>query len=204
MTMETTTRATRALTLIEKTLLGFIAGAAAAIGAVTLVLLVQRIVELATRQTIDVTGVILSDPAFTGVPGATGSIDSVTLSVDGLDAASRGWLIAASIAAALVTISVCAAVAWLCVRVFLGRPFVRSATWAIGIVAIVVMVGGMGSALFTGLAHAELARFLDTDALPALMVQLDLAPFGWGAALAVVAAAFEIGQRMQRDSEGLV
>lgn len=198
------TRTTRALSLIEKTILGFIAGAAAAIGVVTLVLLVQRVVGLAAQETIDVAGVILTDPTFAGVPGATGAIDSVTLAVDGLNAASRGWLIAASIMAALVTVAVCAAVAWLCVRVFLGRPFVRSATWAIGVVAIMVMVGGVGASLFTGIAHAEVALFLDTDALPAFLVEVDLAPFGWGIALAVVAGAFEIGQRMQRDTEGLV
>ena len=33
---------------------------------------------------------------------------------------------------------------------------------------------------------------------------VDLAPLAWGFALAVVAAAFEIGQRLQRETEGLV
>ena len=35
-------------------------------------------------------------------------------------------------------------------------------------------------------------------------LNLDLAPLAWGMALIVVAGAFELGQRLQRDTEGLV
>lgn len=199
-----------AMRLAEKTILGFIAGAAAAIGVVELVLLIIRVVGLATDGTTTVTGVELTGmdaaalvDASPLVSGAT--YDAATVTVEGLPAGARGLLIASAIAAALVTIAICAVLAWLCLRVFIGRPFVTSATLGIGIVGLVVIVGGCGASLLRSLADTDIIRFIglvDPDSVYAF--SMDLAPLGWGVALVVVAGAFELGQRMQRDTEGLV
>lgn len=199
------TRAPRALALIEKVLLGFIAGAATAIGITGLVFLVQRVIHLVTASPLTVSGMPLTDGSTEALaPGVATTIDSVTLTLDSAPDSARAFLVVAAILGGLLTLVICAGVAWLSLRVFLGRPFVTSATWAIGAAAIAIMVCGIGSQFFTGLAHAEIGLALDTDALPELALSIDLAPFGWGAALAVVAACFELGQRLQRDTEGLV
>lgn len=203
------TRGDRVLGLVEKTILGFIAGAAAAIGVVEAVFLVQRIIDRATSAEITLRGVPLAESLPAELADASPAIvsagyDTVTLVVDGAPDSARAALIVAAVVTSLLTIGICAAVAWLCLRVFVGRPFVRSATWGIGIVAILVIVAGMAAPFFTGLANAETAKALGLDELPALLIVFDAAPLGWGLALAVVAAAFEIGQRLQRDTQGLV
>ena len=205
----TTTRRALGLTLglVEKTILGCIAGAAAAVGIVTLVFLAQRIVELAVGTETTLFDVVLAEPlapAFDSPAVVAASADTATLTVVGLPDAARGALIGAAVAGSLVTIGVCTVLAWLCLRVFVGRPFVRSASWGIGVVAVLVLVSGLGVPLLTGIAHAETGLALGLDELAPFSVKIDLAPIGWCFALAVVGAAFEIGQRLQRDTEGLV
>jgi hypothetical protein len=202
----------RTVKLIEKAVLGFIAGAAAAIGVTETGLLIFRVVHLATRERIILNGMPVGDVQAPAVLASspqivTAQYETIALAVEGLPPAVRGYLIAAAILASALAIGICAVVAWLCLRVFLGRPFVASATWGIGIVAILVIAGGLGSSLLTSIAHAEAAAFLglgEAQGIAAFQWNADLAPLGWGLALAVVAGAFELGQRMQRDTEGLV
>lgn len=202
---------TRVLGLIEKSILGLIAGGAAAIGIVDLVFLVQRVISLTSDRNITVSEMPLRDaptPDFTdGISGVVAaSYDTVTMTVEAMPASVRGWMIAATILGSLVSIGICAALVWLCLRVFVGRPFVASATKAVGIAAILVIAGGLGGSLFTGISNAEVANVIGLagTSLPAFTFVVDLAPLGWGLALAVVAGAFEIGQRLQRETEGLV
>lgn len=209
---DTQTRRNRALGLVEKTILGIIAGASAAIGIVEIVFLVGRIARLAGDDRLVVAGIPVVDTAAPSLLEASARVvaaqyETVALTVDGLPPTVRAYLIAAAVLTSLLVVGICAAVAWLCLRVFIGRPFVASATWGIGIVSILVILASLGTSLFTGIAHAEIARFLGLGAeegIMALAVAVDLAPLGWGLALAVVAGAFELGQRLQRDSDGLV
>ncbi|QEE60550.1 hypothetical protein FVA74_02420 [Salinibacterium sp. dk2585] len=147
------------------------------------------------------TGVVDASPLITSA-----EYESVSITVESIPVEARGFLIAAAILSSLLVIGICAVVAWLCVRVFVGRPFVRSATWGIGVASILVILAGLGTPFLTGLAHAEIVESLNLEeaGLPLFMVDIDMAPLGWGLALAVVAGAFEIGQRMQRDTEGLI
>ena len=211
--MTVQTRGNRALGLIEKTILGVIAGGAAAIGVVEIVLLVGRVAGLASNGTTVLGAVPVTDARASVITDATSLVsaanyETVALTIEGLPSAARGYLIAAAVLGALVSIGICAAVVWLCIRVFVNRPFVRSATWGIGVVAILVFVGGIGSSLCTGIARAEAVDYLGIGAAQGLTAgfsaTVDLAPLGWSLALIVVAAAFELGQRMQRDQEGLV
>ena len=209
--MTKTQRAKRGMQLAEKTTLGIIAGAAAAIGVVEIVLLVGRVVGLASDRILTVSGIPLLDFPAEQVAAASSLIESaqfdgLTLTAEGVPGSARALLITSAILGALVTVGICAVVAWLCVRILIGSPFVRSATWGIGIVSILVVAGGLGDALFRSIAHAEIVDALDLSGagLPVFLATVDLAPLGWGLALAVVAGAFEIGQRMQRETEGLV
>lgn len=74
----------------------------------------------------------------------------------------------------------------------------RLETWCIGLI-------GIGSALdpmtITAGGNASDPSY---EGLMGWMLNLDLAPVGWALGLALVAAAFELGHRLQRDTEGLV
>ena len=68
------------------------------------------------------------------------------------------------------------------------------------------MLGGLLSQAVRANAFREVSQELGlvSAGVPTFEMSIDLAPLGWGLALAVVAGAFEIGQRLQRDTEGLV
>jgi len=111
---------------------------------------------------------------------------------------------------ALATIGVCAVAWWLGVSLIRSRPFRRSMSWTIGTAAILVIVGGMLGQVSGAFGRSIVVEQL-TAAAPAVTdlfwifrLDLDLAPLGWGFALALIAGAFEIGQRLQRDTAGLV
>lgn len=206
--MTTTTTANRAASLAEKAILGFIAGGALAIGVVNLVFLGLHIAELVGSPSTTLYDLPLIGPmdAELGASAAVESAvyDRIDLTVVGLPVGAIAALVAAAVLTSLTTLAICGAVAWLCLRVFLGKPFVRSATWAIGGVAILVIAATHNDDVLVAIANAEAATLTGLDALPPFLFELDPAPIGWGVALAVIAGAFEIGQRMQRETEGLV
>lgn len=207
---ETPTR-TRAATLVEKTVLGFIAGAAAAIAVVDLIGVGIRSVMLLGSpaitipsmplRAVEATAVLATDPAVSAA-----HYDTVTLTAESLSLSPRLLLAISDGLAVLGPIALCIVVAWLCIRLFVGRPFGTAATWGIGAAAIAVMLGGLLSQAVRANAFSEVTYELGLEAagLPSFEMSIDLAPLGWGFALAVVAGAFEIGQRLQRDTEGLV
>ncbi|MBG6054881.1 hypothetical protein IWX81_001292 [Salinibacterium sp. CAN_S4] len=199
--MSTLTSGTRAGQLAEKVILGMIAGGAAAIGVVDTVFLVGRIIRLASGPA-ELTGVPTTKPLDAGFASAT--FDTVTLTVAELSAGGRAFLIGAAVLTWLLVIGICAVVAWLCVRVFHGKPFGAAATWGIGAVSLLVILSGLGTPTLNGMAAQRALVGLDLEQFPMFLVTVDLAPLGWGLALAVVAGAFEIGQRMQRETGGLV
>lgn len=207
MAAATPTRARRAASLAEKFILGAVAGGAAAIAVIDLVLLVQRIVDLVTPGPTVLVDAILNTPLeveSTSEFVTAADADTVNLVVSELPGGSVAALIGAAIVTSLLTIGICLVVAWLCLRVFVGKPFARSATWGIGIAGILVIAAGLFGPFLTAVAHAEAAQALGIDELAPFMFRLDLNPLGWAFVLIAVAAAFEIGQRLQRDQDGLV
>lgn len=198
-------RTRRAATVAEKATLGFIAGAAVAVAVVSTIFAVGHIVDLVTGGPATLRDAVLADAVDVELSGAlAGTADTVDFTVASLPDGATAALVGAAAIGAALTIGVCGVVALLCVRILLGRPFVRSATWGIAVVAILVLLAALGRPLLTGVAHAEAAAGLGLDALAPFAVELDPAPLGWSFALTVVAGAFEIGQRLQRDAEGLV
>lgn len=106
----------------------------------------------------------------------------------------------------LLTVGVCALVALVGMKLLADRPFVRTATYGIMSASILVMATGLFGQFFGAAARTEIVQYLG-DAGSAFYVftfNFDTAPLGHGFALAVVAAAFQLGERMQRDTEGLV
>lgn len=98
----------------------------------------------------------------------------------------------------------------LCVKLLRGAPFSRSVTWAVGGAGIVLMVSGVAAHLLQELSRAVLLDGIRVFAaannvtLPEFSISIDLAPIAAGLVLGVVATAFQLGERMQRDTDGLV
>ena len=199
--MSTVSSSTRAGQLAEKVILGAIAGGSAAIVIVDTVFLVGRIIRLSSGP-VELTGVPTAGPIDAGFASAT--FDTVKLTVAELSAGGRVFLMGSAVLTWLLVIGICAVAAWLCVRVLFGKPFGVAATWGIGAVSLLVILSGLGTPLLNGMAAQRALVGLDVKQIPMFLVTVDLAPLGWGLALAVVAGAFEIGQRMQRETDGLV
>ena len=122
-----------------------------------------------------------------------------------------GWMLWLELALpALATIGVCIVAWWLGVSLMRVRPFRRAMSTAIGAVAILVIVGGVLGQVLGAFGRALLVDDLAAtspqvvDVFGTFIMELDLAPVGWGFALALVAGAFAIGARLQRETEGLV
>lgn len=111
---------------------------------------------------------------------------------------------------ALTVIAVAGMVALLCTTLLRRRPFTRTATWFIGITGLILMVGGIIGQLLSALSRWVLIDGLKPLAalngfpVPDPSWTIDFTPIAAGVVLAVIASAFEIGRRMQRDNDGLV
>ena len=198
-----------------------ITGGALLVGLIGLVTLVLRAVHLLTAEALSVDGLQLANarsPEFAdGVPAIAGAhYDSVTLVIEGLPAGLRWLMVSHAAVAALLGIGLCLIVFTLGMRLLERSPFARSATWSIFSAAVLVMVTGMLAPLLRAISDAEVVQFLgdavtlssdaglSTEGLVFFGLTIDPAPFGWGLALGVVAAAFQLGERLQRDTDGLI
>src|SRR5690606_17094346 len=90
-------------------------------------------------------GVPLTEPIPSDIAGAT--YERVTLIVEGLPGGAMAALATITVLDGLLTAGICASVAWLCLRVFLGKPFVRSVAWMLGILAILIAAAALISPL---------------------------------------------------------
>ncbi|MGN7861806.1 hypothetical protein ACTJI8_14595 [Microbacterium sp. 22303] len=135
---------------------------------------------------------------------------SAHVTVEGIPFFARLLLVLEGALPALATIGVCAVAWWLGVSLIRSRPFRRSMSTAIGIAACLVMVGGVLGQLAGAIGRAAVVDHLSvgdpsvTHVLWPFLLELDLAPLGWGFALALIATAFQLGARLQQDAEGLV
>jgi len=206
----------------DRVALRLTAAVAATVAALAAVGLVLSAVHLLGEDPLEVQGLELvnaSTPEFTepleGVVAAR--YESVALTVTDAPASAR-WLLLGSVAmTSAAAIGVGVTLTWLCLRVMVLRPFGRSVTVALVTSAVAVMLGGAGSQVLAAAANAAIVDHLGpaatggatagqgaVEGLLSFGMELDLAPIGVGVALAVVALAFQLGARMQRDTEGLV
>jgi hypothetical protein len=130
---------------------------------------------------------------------------------------------------ALLVLSLSVVVLLLCLRLLRGRPFLPHVTVSLAVFAGLTAVLGIGSQLVRNAPFAVTDQFGLRDHLALVMsamrapeidgiswgndityipvsgsTPLDLTMLGMAVLLGLIAAAFAIGQRMQRDVEGLV
>jgi hypothetical protein len=136
-----------------------------------------------------------------------GTYTEAELRVGGLSGAAAALLLTAQVVGAVTELTVIASVAFLTVRLLRGSPFLRSVTITAVFAAAAVIIGGMGAQAIRGLGQmqvvSELSDRIGSSVLDTGFV-LDPTPFAVGFALAVVATAFQMAERLQRDTDGLV
>lgn len=143
--------------------------------------------------------------------------ESVWLQVAGAPVGARWLFFIAGALPALAAICIGVAVALLAIALIRGRPFVRTIPHVIGLASVAVLVAGIGTQVAGAYARAAVVEYLGPQEVTAgdqgegayaglmgMALNLDLAPIGWALGLALVAAAFQIGTRMQRETELLV
>lgn len=138
---------------------------------------------------------------------ASGETTTAEMTVDGLSMTARLLLGSGTLLLILVQVMIAIAIVVLCRQLLDGRPFVTALRRLIGALAVVVLVGGMfGQALY-GFGNFQVATELNSDPIGSefpMMMHIDSTPFIVGFSLALVAMAFSIGERLQRETEGLV
>ncbi|WP_374311472.1 hypothetical protein [Microbacterium sp.] len=169
---------------------------------------------------------IVRDIGYTGSPvdrlvGVENVVDSgyqtAWVEVAGLPASARWLFYLESALPALTSIAIGVAVAWLAMTLLRDRPFTRALPHVIGVAAVAVLIGGVGGQIAGAFGRTATVEYLgprDVTAgddgsgpypgLSLFTMNLDFAPVGWALGLALVAAAFQIGTRMQKDTEALV
>lgn len=182
--------------------------------AVALLLLISAVFSIAAL--FDPRGAAIELVAEFDVPSSTvtgsvelvsGSFTQADLVVAGLEPWSLVILAAGRAVTALMVVGIAVMIASLCVSLLRGRPFSRSSTWMISTVSAVLIAGSLIAIGLTTIANFWIASQLNEDPIGTTFPLASigsLVPLFVGIALAAIGAAFEIGARLQRDTEGLV
>lgn len=192
----------------DKTSLGITIVLGAVAAGWTVVHAILRIVEIAPNRDVPVTA-SLADNAGSAPIGPGGSaVDIVihqgTFLVSDMPGITLISLLLAEIISALAVVGVVVCVCLLCAELMKGRAFSRRSLLAVGWGTFIALGGWLGTWLFSTMgANGGVAAISDHDA-SAATTQIDLTtPFAL-AALGALALAFQLGNRLQRETEGLV
>ncbi|WP_166980365.1 hypothetical protein [Paramicrobacterium fandaimingii] len=201
---------------IERYLLQVIATGAVMFSVIGAWAAIARAISLLTSPTVRVTDMMAATDRGDLVAdfGAVSDAASVTadVTVVGLPSAARWWLLAADALPVITGIGVSVVIIVFIVGVLKGRPFGTMTLWGLVAYAALALIGDWGHGVLQAIAHGEVASFLggsaasgvSADDVFSMSLDISMTPLVWAIALAVIAAAFEIGRRMQRDTEGLV
>ncbi|SDS09670.1 hypothetical protein [Microterricola viridarii] len=195
----------------ERGSLLFFTVVAAAYGILVAVGSAARIVSVLSAPTVEAQmSAVFAVPASAVTGAATlvsGSFDSAQLVLADVSTTARLLLAGSALALGLAQVLIAGTIVFTSVGLVRGRPFGRRMTWLLATASITLIAGGLlGYALGTA-AQFTIAAELNPDPVGSVFPfagGFDLTIVFVGVVLGVVAAAFEIGERMQRDTEGLI
>ena len=135
-----------------------------------------------------------------------GHFTYATVVVTGLPGSVVTYIVVAAVATILTEVALCGAVAVLAWRMLQHRPFRRSLTRTVGFAGLVLAIGGLLSQGATSLAGSTTASLLNRNDHTFWPVagRFDPTWIVFGVVLLIVALAFEYGERLQNETDGLV
>ncbi|HEV7951681.1 MAG TPA: hypothetical protein VGP24_18110 [Glaciihabitans sp.] len=167
--------------------------------------------------------IYMENPEHSGAQILSGGFTQAEVSISGLDMAARLWIAGGFLVQGVTFILIGIAIASLCSRVISGAPFHAAMTRTVRVTAIAIAAGGMawqvlsavGSTMaaqqtlasvtwtFPGdVSPVDGSRYLGPP-IPAGLSTIELWPVWVGIALFVLAAAFQYGDKLQRETERL-
>jgi hypothetical protein len=132
-----------------------------------------------------------------------GTFRMADITVVGIPDGVRALLASSSALDTIAHLAVVFGVIMLCISLLRGRPFMPAMVRTLTVTSFALVISGMLSTGLLAFANMEIAHLLDLPGFP-MMGNLDFTAAFVGLALALVAAVFTIGQRMQRETEGLI
>lgn len=136
-----------------------------------------------------------------------GSFTTAHVTVNGLSALPRFLLTLEAGTAVSTALLVSAMVAYFCWSVLRRRPFTRPVFALVALVGYTLILGTVVGQGFGGLGRMIAASELNADPASGfwpLATLVDLGPAGTGLVLLVAAGSIRLGQRLQRDTDGLI
>jgi len=175
--------------------------------------IVQTIVDLASSlPNRDVRLLAPFAPTSTQVPIGPGGapveveLHSATVTVPSLQPAALGALVISQVLFAVIVVAVVTMLLVLCFGILRGRIFCRRHTALVSATGIVTIAGMYFVPFFSNMAvNGALARLSDYTYDRAVVGTIDIIPiFGVAFVAALAGTVFAVGDRLQRDTEGLV
>ena len=136
-----------------------------------------------------------------------GSWETATVVLAGVSGAAAVFSVIASVTSILTPVAFCTLVVVLCWRLLSRRLFRRSLWISLGISGGVIAIGGLLGQGASSLASGTAAALLNGGTGRGFWPLAGRADLTWpviGLALMLIGLAFEYGERLQRDVEGLV
>jgi hypothetical protein len=138
----------------------------------------------------------------------SGHYESATVSVSDVSDGALFLLNTGLVLSVVTAATVAMSFVYLSWRLLRAEPFKKSLTVAFITAGATLMIGNILSIGFDSFGRvfliSELAGDEKLDGFWPMAVQADLAPIGFGLALLIVACAFEYGERLTRETNGLV
>jgi hypothetical protein len=174
--------------------------------ATTLVLELARVVpNRDVRVDVLLTDLSVDLPVGPGGAPVAAVVDSAALTVPHLSAGTYVATLGAVVVPRLVTIAITVCVLLLCRRMLAGQFFSTTATRLITAISLLIALSWLLTWLLATIsANGVLAAVAERDPLQEVSFQVGWTPLLAAMAVGALAAAFRAGERMQRDSEGLV
>jgi hypothetical protein len=146
-----------------------------------------------------------ADPRYP-VHIVTSQFPSATVVVSGLPGAIRAAVIVAAVATTLTEVTLCLTIALLAWRMLRRRPFRRSLSLSVSLAGLILVIGGLLSQGATAIAGSATALQLNGggEGRWPIAGRFDPTWIVFGIVLVLVGLAFEYGERLQRETDGLV
>lgn len=143
-------------------------------------------------------------PFGPGGSPVTAEIEQATISVSGMAPITVASLVLAQLVTAATIIAVTVCVGLFCRNMLAGTTFSRTNTRLVFASSVSIVAGWAAASLLTTMGVNGAFAALSEHSYDTMVATIDWLPVLFAMVLSAVALAFRAGERMQRDTEGLV